>query len=109
MTHDNDILNQGLAFALEWGEHWLEPIQERLGKVYPHLTTEELDSYNRLCKQAASDGNALIFKVVYEDAEDFYSEKNRRLWKKTMLETYPWMNEENLSRSYSQSCYYAMK
>ncbi len=109
MADDNDILNRGLAFALEFGENWLEPIQTKLAEVYPHLTAEELDHYNQLCKEVASDGNALIFKVVHEDGEDFYSEKNRQLWQKTMLQKYPWINEKNLSHSYSQSCYYALK
>jgi hypothetical protein len=109
MNYDNNILNQGLSLALEWGEQWLEPIQERLGTIYPQLSEKELDDYNSYCKKVASDGNALIFKIVHEDSEDFYGVKNRQLWKKTMLERYPWINEENLSRSYSQSCYYAMK
>jgi hypothetical protein len=109
MNYNNDILNQGLSLALEWGEHWLKSIQERLKAIHPHLEKEELDSYNSYCREVANNGNALIFKIVHEDGEDFYSDKNRQLWKKTMLETYPWISEENLSRSYSQSCYYAMK
>jgi hypothetical protein len=107
MTHDNDILNQGLALALEWGQSWLEPIQKRLGRIYPHLTTEELDSYNKLCKEVADYGNDLIYEL---DEDPFKNnEKCFHLWKTAMLDKYPWINEENLSRSFSQSCYYAMK
>jgi Fe-S cluster biosynthesis and repair protein YggX len=109
MNYDNDILNQGLSLALEWGEHWLETIQERLGAIYSHLSKEELDKYNSYCKKVASDGNALIFKIAYGDGKDCYSEESRQSWRQGMLGKYPWINEENLSHSYSQSCYYALK
>jgi hypothetical protein len=109
MNYDDNILNQGLTLALEWGEDWLESIQERLGAIYPHLSAKELDVYNSYCKRVSSDGNALIFKIAHGDGKDCYSEKSRQHWREVMLEKYPWISEENLSHSFSQSCYYAMK
>jgi hypothetical protein len=36
---NDDILNAGLHLAMEWGEDWLTPIQERLGSSYPSQGT----------------------------------------------------------------------
>lgn len=46
MTYDSEVLNQGLALALEWCENWLEAIQEKLRDIYTHFSKEELDKYN---------------------------------------------------------------
>ena len=32
------ILNEGLSLAMEWGEQWLCPIQERLATAHPELS-----------------------------------------------------------------------
>jgi hypothetical protein len=107
MSCDNDILNRGLSLALEWGQNWLEPIGIRLSNIYPHLTTEEREAYNKQCKEVAAYGNSLIYELDEDPFKD--NEKCFRLYKVAMLENYPWINEENLSKSFSQSCYYAMK
>ncbi len=41
--HDSAILNAGLDLAMEFGEHWLAPIQDRLGALYPALNARDLD------------------------------------------------------------------
>ena len=103
----DEILNQGFSLALEWGQSWLEPIQERLANIYPHLTPVELDYYNSLCQEVARYGNDLIYKIGLDPFKNNW--KCCQLWKVAMLDKYSWVNEENLGRSFSQSCYYALK
>ncbi|MFL5386714.1 MAG: hypothetical protein ACJ8GN_29840 [Longimicrobiaceae bacterium] len=48
----NQLLNRGLALAMEFGENCLQPIQARLAKEFPHLTPQGLDQYDALCGAA---------------------------------------------------------
>jgi len=46
------------------GNEWLQPIQERLSKLYPELTTEELNNYNEICQEAMEHGHRLAAKAT---------------------------------------------
>ena len=48
---ENQILNYGLDFAMQWGENWMQPIQERLSTKFPDLSSEDLDKYNDICHE----------------------------------------------------------
>ncbi|OUS25883.1 hypothetical protein A9Q98_11325 [Thalassotalea sp. 42_200_T64] len=39
------ILNDGLIYAMEFGENWLKQIQSRLIKLYPELSEDVLNKY----------------------------------------------------------------
>lgn len=87
---------------------WLKPINERLSKKNPELLPIELEKYNKLCKEVNTFANDFIRKkplknngeLTFLPFEDF---------KQAILKKYTWINEENLKRLYSQSCYYAWK
>ena len=102
------ILNQGLSLAMEWGEHWLKPIQERLAVLHPELSKEELDGYNEVCRQAMFEGFEILYTLANPNQGENSSDvsTDRMGW---MMEKYPWINKDNLSRLYSQGMYYAMK
>lgn len=102
------ILNDGLELSMEFGENWLADIDERLSLLYPELNATDLLKCNQLCRQVGEmaheyirknpirDGASIRF-IAFEDFEAF------------MKERFKWINSDNLSRLYSQSCYYAWK
>lgn len=118
------VLNQGLALAMEWGENWLQPIQERLAKTAPALSMSDLDQVNEICQQAMRRGHELaanpctffgIEPPIFERDRlkaKASEEKFRQLredFRRTMREEYPWINDDNLGKLFSQGVYYGMK
>ncbi len=99
------ILNAGLSLAIEFGEHWLEPIQPRLAEIAPDLSPAELDEYNSMCKSVMEGSNKLVSSLIKKDGE----KTKYKEWEATILRSYPWINKKNLSRLFSQGMDYAMK
>lgn len=100
-----EILNAGLNLAMEFGENWLQPIQERLSKKYPHLSAEDLVEYNTLCKSAMNFGH----EIVYELAEQHGKETKYEKFEPIYIQKYSWVSRKNLSRLFSQGMYYAWR
>ena len=90
---------------MEFGEHWLQPIQERLSKRFPNLSTDELEEYNRVCQEAMGFGHDYVYKFAEENS----SEPNADNFSGVIRSRYPWINRTNLSRLRSQGRYYARK
>ena len=63
---EEEILNIGLDFSMEFGKHWLEPIQKRLSKKISYLTQEELDNYNVICEKTRDDGLFILIRILEE-------------------------------------------
>ena len=106
MLPDEKILNKGLDLAMEWGENRLQPIQEHLKKLLKIFQQKQLDEYNRICRSVMDEGQ----KMVYEMAEKTGCNGVRiDEWKVKMLQSYPWINDDNISHLYSQGMYYAWK
>lgn len=93
---------------MEFGENWLKPINERLNKKYPQLLPIELEKYNKLCKEVNRFANNFIYNNPVKNNEELtflpFDE-----FKKVIQKKYDRINEKNLKRLYSQSCYYAWK
>ena len=109
---ENKILNSGLNFAMEFGENWLQPIHQRLSFKYDFLTKNQLDEYNLICTKATKIGQEFIYKTLVEISENQETIKESHLkhnLKSFMLSDYPWIDNKNLSRLFSQVCYYAYK
>jgi hypothetical protein len=102
---ENALLNYALELAQEWGENWLLPIQERLGKAYPQLSPQELEHYNAVVQAAMKCGHDLVYSMAEEYGKDV-SEPN---WRETYLAQYPWVDKKNLSHLFSTGMYYAWK
>ncbi len=99
------VLNDGLDLAMAFGTNWLMPIQARLAKKHPLLSESELDEYNKICQEAMKFGHQKSSKVFgVKDPKtrmsNFWEQYNNK---------YPWVNEENVLRLYSQGMYYSMK
>ena len=90
---------------MEFGENWLQPIQSRLTKLYPELTEDELNYYNKTCREAMDIGHALVYDLV----QKFGKEDSSKKFTSDFMATYPWINKKNLDHLYSQGRYYAWK
>lgn len=101
----NSLHNIGLSLALAWGKDWLNPIQSRLAQQFPDLTPDELDEINTLCQTAMVFGHQLVQTLARRGSMNI----NQHAWETEYLQTYPWVNHENLNRLFSQGMYYAMK
>jgi hypothetical protein len=99
------LLNYALDLAQEWGDEWLEPIQERLSMAYPNFTREELDKYNAIAQDAMKYGHDLVYSMAEKQGKDIEESK----WKETYLSRYPWVDSKNLKHLFSTGRYYAWK
>lgn len=91
---------------MDWRENWLCPINDRLSILYPELTDLELINCNTLCKEVKKSANNFIFDNPIQNGAEI-SFIDFVLFKALMIEKYDWINDDNLRRLYSKSCYYA--
>lgn len=104
---NTSILNTGLKMAMEFGENWLMPIQQRLQAEYSELGQGELNEYNKQCRSAMMLGHKelpLCWREAKADEKVAFVLFSDRIH----LE-YPWVSDDNLASLFSQSCYYAWK
>ena len=100
-----ELLNEGLALAMDWGESWLSPIQSRLRKLHPFLAGDELDAYNAACQGAMR----LAHETVHSQLRTGTANPSLAALSSTVRAAYPWVSEENLERLLKQGLYYAAK
>ena len=101
----NDLLNEGLYLAMEWGEDWLKPIQERLAVRHPALSKEDLDEINAISQKAMRFGHGAVYDLALKSGD----ETSYGDFEPAMIAQYPWVDAKNLSRLFSQGMYYAWK
>ena len=104
----NEILNNGLNLSMEFGENWLTDIDDRVGKNHPKLTKSELRSCDKLCRKVNKTAHDFIRKNPIKNGEkiDFIDFSK---FEDFMKIKYEWIDNTNLKKLYSQSCYYALK
>ena len=103
---DADALrNEGLGLAMDWGEDWLAPIQERLRERHPRLSRAELDEFDATCRAAMKRGHELVHGLVRAHG------KNLALpaFAERFVAEVPWASAENVERLFNQGLYYAWK
>ena len=111
-TNENEILNDGFEFAMEFGKNWLQPIQERLLKKYPNLESKNLDLYNEHCKSVLKLGNNFVYNLLDNldrENQSITEHELKEKLKNTILAKYSWVNSKNINQLFFQSCYYAFK
>jgi len=99
------VLNDGLELAMDWGESWLAPIQDRLRERHPRLSQAELDGFDAACREAMRFGHETVHALVRRSGKDvdpaeFATVFNAR---------HPWASPENTARLFNQGLYYAWK
>ncbi len=107
VVYDEVISNEGLSLAMEFGEHWLQPIQARLGELFPHLSQAELDAYDAHCRDTMDEGHSLVASVLVECGGP--TEDAQPRFRERLLSKYAWISPNNAGRLFSQGCYYALK
>lgn len=104
---DERTLNLGLGLAMEFGDEWLRPIQQRLARQLPDLEQSQLDACDRTCREVMKLGHERAVECVGDGKRS--QEEAFRLFAATISASYPWVSDANLSRLFSQGCYYAYK
>jgi len=98
-------MNYALNLAQEWGDNWLQPIQDRLNKAYPNLTQDELNNYNAIAQEAMKFGYNLVYSMVEQQGIHIDDVQ----WKIEYSSRFPWVDKQNLSHLFSTGKYYAWK
>jgi hypothetical protein len=109
---ESSILNAGLDMAMEFGENFRQPIQERLSKKFRSLSPEQLNHYNTVCLMAMKEGNDFLTDLLSHLSSSHQTIREADLKHQLisfMKTRYSWINQNNLDRLYSQGCYYAFK
>jgi hypothetical protein len=107
-----EILNLSVVIALEWGQNWNLPIQARLTKKLPSLTTTELDELNGKSRQVLSTGFEILRTTLEKltDKGETIKEKDlKTVFKKELTGLYPWISQDNIKSIYNQGRYYIWK
>lgn len=107
-----EILNLSVVLALEWGQNWNQPIQARLTKKLPSLTTTELDDFNRMSKEVLSTGYEILRTTLEKltDKGELIKEKDLKTdFEKELTALYPWISQDNTKSIYNQGRYYSWK
>jgi hypothetical protein len=102
MKNEAEILNDALMMAMEWGENFGKPIQERLRAKYPALSQEEADEFERLCREMMYYAFGQIEEAYTKTIPDTTASANIKA-------RYPLLNEESMGRLWSQGQYYAWR
>ncbi|MDC7956213.1 hypothetical protein PKF05_10280 [Fusobacterium simiae] len=101
--NDKNILNIALKRHLEWGKEMLIPLETKLLKDIPNISTDDLKKLVDYIKNISKD---ILWKIYYSN----YDRKTNELKTNTVSEIknkYPWIDEENLKTLHLQGMYYA--
>jgi hypothetical protein len=102
---------------MEWGEHWLAPIHDRLASAHPWLSAAEIDAYDEVCRAVMRAGHDAVADALdaawsergWTTLEDIDTADVHRAFAARMSELAPWASDETLGRLFSQGMYYALK
>ncbi len=97
--------NDGLELAMDWGETWLAPIQDRLRQRHPQLNPEQLDELNEACQGAMKFGHATAYELAQAGGPQVAPEACAA----RVLAQYPWLSADNAERLQRQSLYFVWK
>ena len=101
----DELLNEGLGLAMNWGESWLSPVNARLHKLHPYLGAAELEESNAACQGAMR----VAYEAVHVLLLDGLTNPTAQALAPFVRAQYPWVNDENLLRLLRQGTYYAAK
>jgi len=104
-TSREALLNEGLNFAMEFGENWLKPIQDRLAPRHPELSQDELNEVNAICPAAMKFGHDYVYDLAVKVGKG----TKQSDFEPAMKSHYAWVNAKNVSHLFSQGMYYAWK
>ena len=109
---EDDILNRGLKYSMEFGENFLQPIHNRLENKYSHLNKSQLEFYSKTCQQVRYDGNQFVYYTLERlnvQRQNISEKKLRDDFHDFIKNKYSWTTPQNINSLFSQSCYFAWK
>lgn len=89
--------------SLDWGYDFMVPINNRMKKLYPTLTQQELDFLNTMCYHTVQPFAWQRFYEVHESGDTTYQALC------SIKEEFPWITPENLNTLEDQGAYYAKR
>jgi len=101
---DERHLNIIYGASLEFGKNWMRPIIELAQERIPDLAEPELTTICSYVEAVRNDINELVLENYDELVNDKVSQDKI---KDIIRQRYAWMNEDNVSRGFSQGMYYA--
>jgi hypothetical protein len=101
----DEARNDGLALAMDWGEQWLSPIQDRLGRRHRSLDRSALDRINDECQGAMRLGHETVHAFVRDGTPPLVAESLTPV----LRASFPWISDANVQRLFRQGLYYAAK
>lgn len=101
----DELLNEGLELAMDWGESWLSPINGRLHALHPYLGVDELEEFNVACQGAMRLAHETVHALLHSGSKSLSVETLAPI----VRDRYPWVRQENLGRLLNQGVYYAAK
>lgn len=107
-----EILNDGLAMAMEFGENWLQPINGRLEDKFGFLSAQEIESYSNICRDARNESKGFILNSlakVFDNGETIKDSDFKTEFENHILQKFDWVNKSNINGAYSQGMYYAWR
>lgn len=105
-SEKSKILNKGLRLAMQFGKNWLNPVNERLKKLYPFLSDVTIDEYSSTCANVLNDGINYIAKTLSE-APNTPNKELSQLYNSFIIQSHPWISKSNTKALYKQALYYA--
>lgn len=104
---DPELANLALDLALAWGPDFLQPTQERMARLRPELSQEELDRYDRIARDAMNTGHTIVQDLTL--ARGLSDARVPDDAKAQVAAEIPWASSDNLARIVSQGMYFAWK
>ncbi len=97
-----EMMNHALEFATEWGQNFRKPIDERMLRIYPDLSADQIARLKKLADEAES----YILRLAEDELAGNISESDIVPMAR---ETYPWVDESQLYRIKNIGMYWARK
>ncbi|VUD69399.1 hypothetical protein TDB9533_04766 [Thalassocella blandensis] len=98
---------------MEFGENWLKPIDDRIKKEYPMISSQRLAELSEIINDTRDYGLKLVLECIEgSESQDEAFEKlenGRENIFQLIRERVPGISEENVNKVYSQSIYYSRK
>lgn len=100
-----ELLREGIALAMDWGDDWLSPINTRLRERHRYLRPAELATVNDECQAAMRWGH----EIMHDQLRDGAGSVDAGGFARLIRERHAWVDDETMARLLKQSIYYAAK
>ena len=109
MNNLNEIYNNALKMALEFGENLNKPVAPRILKMYDFIEEKAATEIDKTCITIKSKA----FDFIYKRYNELEGQENFTKLKSDFFlffrTNYKWINDDNLMHLFSQNCYLASK